>query len=162
MFGDMLGIVFTAAALGTFALYTLLVAGTTVAHWWISQQGDEAQQRQIIDAMENERKIREQEIAAGRYRDDGMVDFYREIIPEDWKRLREQEEKERQFIASEAGLDRRSEQHMQMMDKLIPANIPGTDVGEIGIGMVQALSSSIGPPSVLPFDPNVPITAFSQ
>lgn len=117
--------------------------------------------------------LQQQQLGAERLAKSDMIQFYRDMMPEQWQRMREQEERQgaqagqaqlrEHGLARElAGAERESRKEELVLGKLLPQAPTLMSRPEIALRGAQILAENAPPtfPARLPFDPNQPISAY--
>ena len=174
MFTDMLAIVISGTILA--AIIVASIVGEEVARWWLGNNSDEKDRAIKMKQFDAELALRKQDGRANRMAQSEMVQYYRDLVPQQFKQMREQEERQQAFALESQGREQDFTREMAageyearrdelMLNKLVPQAPTEMSTPEIALRGAEIMSSFHEPdlaPAILPFDPNYPITALSR
>jgi len=153
-----------------------LVAGTQVMQEAIKSFFPAGEYKTREREMLQFQAMQKQSMGAQRLAQSEMVQYYRDLIPQQFKQMREQEERQQAFALESQGQEQDFTREMAageyearrdelMLNKLVPQAPTEMSTPEIALRAGEQMGRFFQPdlaPAILPFDPNYPITALSR
>jgi len=171
MFTDMLAV----APLIWAAIIVAGIVSEEVARWWLGNNSEEKDREIAIKQFDAELALRKQDGRANRMAQSELVQYYRDLVPQQFKQMREQEERQQAFALESQGREQDFTREMAageyearekelVLGKMLPQAPTEMSPAEVGLQGAAQMASLIQPqvPAMLPFDPNYPITNYSR